>query len=448
VRVLSYPKIIVTPPGPKAKKIVERDERYISPSFGRAYPLVVKKGEGCIITDVDGNEFIDMNSGLAVCNVGHAHPKVTKAIHEQVDKFLHYSYTDFFYEQYIDLGEQLHEIVPGTHKKKFFYGNSGAEANEAAIKLARWHSGRQYILAYIGSFHGRTMGAVSLTASKPAQRRRFAPLVPGVEHIFYPYCYRCPFHLECPSCDYYCVDYIEEYLFNKYVPPEEVAMLIGEAVQGEGGYIVPPRGYFAKLKKLLDEHGILLAIDEVQSGMGRTGKWFAIENFGVIPDIVTIAKGIAAGLPLGVMASRADLQDWTPGSHASTFGGNPVACAAAQAVIKAIKEEGMLENALRQGKHIMKRLEEMKEEHPMVGDVRGLGLMCGMELVKDKESKVPARQETEDVMMSCFRKGVALVNCGASVIRLMPPLIITRGLVDKSLDVLDESLYEVEKGRP
>jgi 4-aminobutyrate aminotransferase len=225
-------------------------------------------------------------------------------------------------------------------------------------------------------------------------------------------------------------------------------MLIGEAVQGEGGYVVPPKGYFKELKKLLDKHGILLAIDEVQSGMGRTGKWFAIENFGVVPDIVTIAKGIAAGLPLGVMASRADLQDWTPGSHASTFGGNPVACAAAQAVIKAIKEEGMLENALRQGKHIMKRLEEMKEEHPMVGDVRGLGLMCGMELVKDKESKVPARQETEDVMMSCFRKGIALVNCGASVIRLMPPLIITRELVDKSLDVLDESLSEVEKGKP
>jgi 4-aminobutyrate aminotransferase len=442
---LSYPKIVVMPPGPKAKKIVAKDERYISPSFGRAYPLVVKEAKGCIVTDVDGNEFIDMNAGLAVTNVGHSHPKVLKAIHKQVDKFLSYSYTDFFYENYINLGEQLHEIVPGTHKKKFFYGNSGAEANEAAIKLARWHSRRQYILAYISSFHGRTMGAVSLTASRPAQRRYFAPLVPGVEHIFYPYCYRCPFHLECPSCDYYCVDYIEEYLFSKFVPPEEVAMLIAEAVQGEGGYVVPPKGYFKKLKKLLDKYGILLAVDEVQSGMGRTGKWFAIEHFDVVPDIVTIAKGIAAGLPLGVMASRADLQDWTPGSHASTFGGNPVACAAASAVIKAMKDEKMLENAQKQGAHIMKRLTEMKESHPMVGDVRGLGLMCGLELVKDKRSKTPAPKETEDVMIECFKKGIALVNCGKSVIRLMPPLPITRDLVDRSLDVLDETITVLEK---
>jgi 4-aminobutyrate aminotransferase len=241
------------------------------------------------------------------------------------------------------------------------------------------------------------------------------------------------------------VGYIEDYLFTKYLPPEEVSILIGEAIQGEGGYVVPPLGYFKELKKLLDKYGILLAIDEVQSGMGRTGKWFAIENFDVVPDIITIAKGIAAGLPLGVMASRAELQDWTPGSHASTFGGNPVACAAASAVIKVIKDEGMLENAQKQGKYIMKRLEEMKESHRIVGDVRGIGLMCGIELVKDKKSKIPAPQETEDIMMACFRKGIALVNCGKSVIRLMPPLIITRELIDTSLDVLNESLNEVEK---
>lgn len=442
---LSYPKIVVTPPGPKAKKVVERDERYISPSFGRVYPLVVKEAKGCIVTDVDGNQFIDMNSGLAVTNVGHSHPKVLKAIHEQVDKFLSYSYTDFFYENYIDLGIQLHEILPGSHKKKFFYGNSGAEANEAAIKLARWHTKHQYLLAYISSFHGRTMGAVSLTASKPAQRRYFAPLLPSVEHLFYPYCYRCPFNLECQSCGFYCVDYIEEYLFSKYIPPEEVAMLIAEAVQGEGGYVVPPLGYFQDLKKLLDKYGILFAVDEVQSGIGRTGKWFAIEHFGVVPDIITIAKGIAAGLPLGVMASRADLQDWTPGSHASTLGGNPVACAAASAVIKAIKEEKMLENARNQGEYIMKRIIEMKEEHTIIGDVRGLGLMCGLEIVKDKESKTPAPHETEDIMMNCFRKGIAIVNCGKSTLRLMPPLPITKDLVDISLNILDKSISEVEK---
>jgi 4-aminobutyrate aminotransferase len=441
---LKYPRIVVTPPGPKAKKIVDRDAAVISPSFGRAYPLVVEKGEGNIITDVDGNQFIDMNAGLAVCNVGHAHPKVIKAIKDQTDKFIHYSYTDFYYEDYIDLGEKLHDLVPGDYKKKFFYGNSGAESVEAALKVSRWHSGRQGVLAYIGSFHGRTMGAVSLTASKPYQRARFSPLIPGVHHIFYPYCYRCPFNLECPSCNYACVDYIDEYLFHRYVPPNEVAMLIAEPIQGEGGYIVPPDGYFPRLKKLLDEYGILFAVDEIQSGVGRTGKWFAIEHFNVVPDIVCIAKGIAAGLPLGVMASRADIQDWTPGSHASTFGGNPVSCAAALAVLDVIEQEKLLENARIQGDYIMKRLKEMMENHPMMGDVRGKGLMVGIELVKDKYTKEYAKKETEEVMMKCFKKGVALVNCGINVIRLMPPLTITRDLVDASLEIFEESLSEIE----
>jgi 4-aminobutyrate aminotransferase len=437
----------VTPPGPKAKKIVERDAAVISPSFGRAYPLVIERGEGNIIVDVDGNEFIDMNAGLAVCSVGHSHPKVVKAIKDQVDKFIHYSYTDFFYDDYVNLGEALHDLVPGKHRKKFFYGNSGAEAIEAALKVSRWHSQRQGILAYIGSFHGRTMGAVSLTASKPYQRRRFSPLVPGVEHIFYPYCYRCPFHLECPSCGYYCVDYIDEFLFHKYVPAEEVAMLLAEPIQGEGGYVVPPDGYFKKLKKLLDENGILFAADEVQSGVGRTGKWFAIEHWGVVPDIVCMAKGIAAGMPLGVMASRADIQDWTPGSHASTFGGNPVSCAAALAVIEVIKSEKLLENAKKEGAYIKKRLEEMMDKHPMMGDVRGKGLMVGVELVKDRETKEYAKQETEDVMMECFRQGLAIVNCGVNVIRWMPPLTITRDLVDPSLEIFERSLTKVEKGK-
>ncbi|MBN2335034.1 acetyl ornithine aminotransferase family protein [Candidatus Bathyarchaeota archaeon] len=441
---MSYPKIKVTPPGPKARKIVERDSAVISPSFGRAYPLVVEHGEGNIIVDVDGNEFIDMNAGLAVCSVGHGHPKVKKAIKDQVDKFIHYSYTDFYYEDYVDLGEVLHDLVPGDHKKKFFYGNSGAESIEAALKVSRWHTGRQGVLAYIGSFHGRTMGAVSLTASKPYQRRRFSPLVPGVEHIFYPYCYRCPFNLECPSCGYACVDYIDEHLFHKYVPPEEVAMLIAEPIQGEGGYVVPPDGYFKKLKKLLDQYGILFASDEVQSGVGRTGKWFAIEHFGVTPDIVCMAKGIAAGMPLGIMASRADIQDWTPGSHASTFGGNPVCCAAALAVLDIIKAENLLKNAETEGGYIKNRLEEMKDRHPMIGDVRGKGLMVGVELVKDKYTKETAGKETGEVMMECFRNGLAIVNCGVNVIRWMPPLTITRDLVDPSLEIFEKSLTKIE----
>ncbi len=441
---MNYPKIVVTPPGPKARDIVERDHAVISPSFGRVYPLVIKSGDGCIITDVDGNEFIDMNAGLAVCSVGHNHPRVVEAIKEQADRFLHYSYTDFYYENYVNLGETLHDLVPGDFKKKFYYGNSGAESVEAAIKLSRWHSKRQGILAYIGAFHGRTMGAVSLTASKPAQRRYFAPLIPGVEHIFYPYCYRCPFNLECPDCGHRCVSYIDDYLFHKYVPPEEVAMILAEPIQGEGGYVVPPEGYFPELKKLCDEYGILLGMDEVQAGIGRTGKWFGIEHFGVVPDIVCVAKGIAAGLPLGVTASRADLMDWTPGSHASTFGGNPVSCAAAQAVIGVIKEEGLLGNAEKQGSYILKRLQEMMDGHPLMGDVRGKGLMVAAELVRDRETKEPAKKESEEVMMRCFKKGAAYVTCGVSTIRMMPPLLITRDLVDSALDIFEECLGEVE----
>ena len=444
---MSYPKIKVTPPGPKAKKIVDRDAAVISPSFGRAYPLVIERGEGSIVVDVDGNEFIDMNAGLAVCSVGHSHPKVIKAIKDQVDKFIHYSYTDFYYDDYVDLGEKLHDLVPGDYKKKFFYGNSGAESIEAAMKVSRWHTGRQGYLAYIGSFHGRTLGAVSLTASKPYQRARFAPLIPGVEHIFYPYCYRCPFNLECPSCGYACVDYIDEYLFHRYVPPEEVAMLMAEPIQGEGGYVVPPDGYFPRLKKLLDKYGILFASDEVQAGMGRTGKWFGIEHFGVVPDIVCMAKGIAAGMPLGVMASRADIQDWKPGSHASTFGGNPVSCAAALAVLDIIKSENLLENAQKQGKLIKDRLNEMKDRHPMIGDVRGKGLMVGVELVKDKTTKEYAQKETGDVMMECFRNGLAIVNCGINVIRWMPALNITSDLVEPALEIFEKSLTKIEKGK-
>ena len=442
---MGYPNIVVKPPGPKARAIVERDHAIISPSFGRVYPLVIKSGRGCIITDVDGNEYIDLNAGLAVCNVGHSHPRVVQAIKDQADRFLHYSYTDFYYENYIDLGEALHDLIPGDFEKKFFYGNSGAESVEAAIKLSRWHSRRQGILAYIGAFHGRTLGAVSLTASKPAQRRYFAPLLPGVEHIFYPYCYRCPFNLECPDCGYRCVTYIDDYLFHKFVPPEEVAMILVEVIQGEGGYIVPPDGYFKALRRLCDEHGILVAADEVQSGLGRTGKWFASEHFGLVPDIVCMAKGIAAGLPLGVTASRADLMDWTPGSHASTFGGNPVSASAAIEVIKIIKEERLLENAEKVGGYLIERLREMQETHPMIGDVRGKGLMVGVELVKDRDSKEPAKEETEEVMMRCFEKGAALVNCGVSVIRWMPPLLITEELIDSALEIFDGVLTEVEK---
>lgn len=441
----NYPKIVVTPPGPKARELVKKDERFISPSYGRFYPLVVESGKGCIVKDVDGNEFIDFNSGLVCMNVGHSHPKVVAAVKNQCDRFLHYSNTDFFYREVVDLAEKLTQITPGTPEKKVYFGNSGAEAVEAAVKLAKWHSRKQLFIGFISAFHGRTVGALSFTASKPTQKRHFFPLMPGVTHVPYPYCYRCPFKLEYPSCHYWCVDFIEEYTLQKYVPPEDTAAIVTEPIQGEGGYVVPPPEYFQRLKKLADKYDLLLIDDEVQSGMGRTGKWFAIEHWGVEPDIICTAKALASGLPLGATIAKAKIMDWVPGSHASTFGGNPLSCVAASAVIDAIEEEKLLENAAKQGAYIMKRLGELKEQSEIVGDVRGKGLMMGMEIVEDKESKKPAPQKVSEIMMRSWKRGINVISCGASTIRIAPPLIITRELVDSAMDIIEDVTREVEK---
>ncbi len=440
-----YPKIIVTPPGPQARELAKRDERVISQSFVRWYPLAIQSGKDCIIRDVDGNEYIDFNSGLVCVNVGHSHPKVIEAIKGQLDRFLHYSVTDFMYREVVEVAEKLVGITPGAWEKKVFFGNSGAEAVEAAAKLARWHTRKQRYIGFISGFHGRTFGGMSFTASKPVQRRYFFPLVPGVTHVPYSYCYRCPFKLTYPDCRYWCVDFIDEYVLQKYIPPEEVAAFVFEPIQGEGGYIVPPPEYFQRLKKLADKYGILMMDDEVQAGMGRTGKWFAIEHWGVKPDIMCIAKSIAAGLPLGAMVAKASIMDWEGGSHASTFGGNPVSCAAASAVIDAIQNDGMRENATKQGLYIMKRLEELKEESEIVGDVRGKGLMIGVELVEDKATKKPAPKKATDIMTRSWKRGVAVITCGMSTIRIVPPLTITRGLVDAGLDILEDAIRQVEK---
>jgi len=440
-----YPKIVVTPPGPKARELVKRDEKVISQSFVRFYPLAIQSGKGCIIRDVDGNEFIDFNSGLVCLNVGHSHPKVVEAIKGQLDRFLHYSVTDFLYREVVEVAEKLVKISPGAWEKKVFFGNSGAEAVEAGAKIARWHSRRQLYIAFTSAFHGRTFGGMSFTASKPVQRRHFFPLVPGVTHVPYGYCYRCPFKLTYPDCNYWCVDFIDEQVLQKYIPPEEVAALVFEPIQGEGGYVVPPPEYFQRLKKLADKYGILLMDDEVQAGMGRTGKWFAIEHWGVEPDIVCVAKSIASGMPLGAMIAKASIMDWEGGSHASTFGGNPVSCAAASAVIDVIQNEGLRENATKQGAHIMKRLEELKEESEIVGDVRGKGLMIGIELVEDKAGKKPASEKAAEVMMQSWKRGVAVITCGKSTIRIVPPLIITRELADAGVDIIVDSIKQVEK---
>ncbi len=441
----SYPKIVVTPPGPKAREWVKKDENVISPSYGRFYPLVVESAKGCIVKDVDGNEFIDFNSGLVCMNVGHNHPKVVAAIKNQCDRFLHYSNTDFFYKEVIELADKLAHIAPGGPEKKVYFGNSGAEAMEAAVKLAKWHTRKQLFLGFISAFHGRTIGALSFTASKPTQRRYFFPLMPGVTHVPYGYCYRCPYKLTFPECRYWCVDFIDEYVLQKYIPPEDVAAIVIEPIQGEGGYVVPPPEYHQRIKKLADKYGFLLIDDEVQSGMGRTGKWFAIEHWGVEPDIVCASKALASGLPLGATIAKAKVMDWVPGSHASTFGGNPLSCVAAGAVIDVIKEEKLLENATKQGAYIMKRLTELKEKSEIVGDVRGKGLMIGMEIVEDKESKKPAPQKVSEIMMRSWKRGINVITCGASTIRIAPPLVITRELVDSSLDIIEDVTKEVEK---
>jgi 4-aminobutyrate aminotransferase len=440
-------KIKTEPPGPKARKVVTETKEYLSPSISRFYPLVIESAHDCIVKDVDGNEYIDFNSGIAVLNVGSTNDNVVKAAQAQLTKFTHYSYTDFYYKDIADLAEKLSEIYPGKkgQRRQVFFGNSGAEAIEAAIKLARYHTGRPRILAYRGSFHGRTMGSLSLTASKPTQAKGFSPLLSGVDHVPYPYCYRCPLKQEYPECGFACIDYIEEEYFEKYVPPEEVAAIFFESIQGEGGYVVPPTDYFEELVKRFKKYGILFVDDEIQSGMGRTGKWFGVEHFGIVPDMVAVAKALGGGLPIGALVAGSNLMDWKPGSHASTFGGNPVAAAAGLAVIDFIEKKAILENARKQGEYMMKIFSEWKEKYEIIGDVRGKGLMIGIEIVKDKKSKAFAPEEAGEILAKTWKRGVLLISCGRSTLRIAPPLTISKELVDEALAVIEGAIREVDQ---
>jgi len=431
-------------PGPKAKAWVERDAAVVSPSYTRSYPFVMDHGRGSEVWDVDGNRFIDFNAGIAVTATGHTHPNVVRAIQEQAEKFIHMSGTDFYYPVQIELAEKLNALAPIEEETKVFFTNSGTESVEAAFKLARYYTGRPRMLAFIGAFHGRTMGSLSLTASKYVQRKGFSPLVPGVTHVPYGYCYRCPFHLQYPSCDIYCVDYIEDTLFRYFIPAEEVAAIFVEPIQGEGGYVVPPPEWHGRLKALMEKHDILYVADEVQTGFGRTGKMFAIEHWGVEPDIICMAKGIASGMPIGAMVARKSLMTWPTGAHASTFGGNPVSCAAALATIDLI-ENGLMENAARMGQWIMARLQEMAEDHPSMGDVRGKGLMIGIELVKDKETKEPASDMRDRIIQIAFQKGLLILGCGSNTVRFMPALNISQDIADEGLTIFEEALTEAEK---
>ncbi len=431
-------------PGPKAKAMIERDQKVISPSYPRSYPFVMDHGKGSEVWDVDGNRFLDFMGGIAVVSTGYSHPKVVKAIQEQAEKFIHIS-SDFYHENWIKLAEKLDEIAPFQEGALSFMTNSGTEAVETAIKLARYHTKRTNFIGFTGAFHGRTMGAVTFTASKAKYHGGFYPLMNGVTHAPYPNPYR-PVLERRKGEDYgeATVRYIEEEILNQIMPPKDVAGVLVESIQGEGGYLVPPDGFFPALRKLCDKHGILLIVDEVQSGMGRTGKWWAIEHFGVEPDMLTSAKGIASGMPLGACIARKSVMDWEVGTHGNTYGGNPISCAASLATIDLI-ENGFMQNAKEVGEYTMEALEEIKSRHASIGEVRGKGLMIGVELVKDRETKEPAKELTDRMVDIGFERGLLMLSCGKSVIRIAPPLSMSKSEMDEGLTLFEEALTAAEK---
>jgi 4-aminobutyrate aminotransferase len=438
------PRLRMPLPGPKAKEVVAQDARHISPSYTRSYPLVAARGSGAMIEDVDGNVFLDFAAGIAVVATGHCHPKVVEAIQRQAAELIHISGTDFYYSQMIELAEKLEAITPGKGPKRVFYGNSGAEAVEAAIKLARYATRREKIIAFHGCFHGRTMGALSLTASKAVQRKGFGSLLSGVFHIPYPNSYRCPFDGRQHDCGDDVIANLEKVVFKKLADPEDIAAVFVEPVQGEGGYVPAPPKFLRDLADLCARHGILLVADEVQSGMGRTGKWWASEYAGIEPDIICMAKGIASGMPLGAIVTRASLMDWKPGAHASTFGGNPVCLAAALATVELL-ENGYIENARRVGDHLLARLKSWPERFRTVGDIRGMGLMLGIEFVRDKKSREPDHDLRDRIVDRAFHKGLLVLGAGENTLRLCPPLLIDEEQADFAASALEESITEVEK---
>jgi 4-aminobutyrate aminotransferase len=431
-------------PGPKAQAIIDRDHAFVSPSYPRGYPFVMDHGSGTEVWDVDGNRFLDFAAGIAVAATGHSHPQVVKAIQDQAEKFIHIS-SDFYHETWVQLAEKLNEIAPFDEPAASFMTNSGTESVESAIKLARYHSHRPQFIGFLGAFHGRTLGSISFTASKAQYKGRFFPLVNGVVHAPYPDPYR-PVLTQKKGEGYgeAVVRYIEEQILARIIPPEEVAGFLIEPIQGEGGYIVPPPDFFPALRELCDQYGILLIADEVQSGMGRTGQWWAIDNFGVKPDIITSAKGIASGMPLGAMITRKEIMSWPKGSHGNTFGGNPVSCAAALATIDLI-EKHYLQNAREVGEYILDALAEIMVRHPSIGDVRGIGLMIGVEFVKDRETKEPAAALRDEIVNEAFYQGLLTLGCGNSTIRLSPPLSTTRAEADEALKVFETAITLAEK---
>jgi len=429
----------------KAEEFIRLHKRFIMPSTMVSYSLVASEAHGSIVKDVNGKAYIDFSSAVAVANIGHSHPKVVQAVKEQAERLIHFAGNDFYNELQPKLAQKLVSITPGNSAKKVFFSNSGAESVECAFKLARWHKRRPGMISFLGAFHGRTFGALSLSACKPAHKAFFHPLVPYVVHVPYPYCYRCSFGLQYPECGLQCVSYLEDVVMGSY-PMEDFAGLVVEPIQGEAGYIVPPDEFMPRLEKACREHGLLLIVDEVQTGFGRTGRMFACEHYGVEPDILCLSKALAAGLPMGATVARAEVADWQEGAHSNTFGGNLLACAAALANIEVIEEEKLWERAAHLGEHALKRLRELMEESRIVGDVRGKGLMIGVELVRDKTTRAKAIKETEQVTVEAFKRGLILLPVGHNCIRVAPPLNIPNDLLDRGLDILVEAVKVVEKG--
>ncbi|MCZ7643744.1 MAG: acetyl ornithine aminotransferase family protein [Planctomycetota bacterium] len=423
-------------PGPRSRHAIDLDRRYSSPCYTRYIPLAVRRAYGSVVEDLDGNRFLDFTAGIAVNATGHCHPEVVKAIRDQAGKLLHMCGSDYYNEPQAQLAEKLCQIAPGPSAKRVFFTNSGAESVEAAFKLARYHTGRQRVIAFLGGFHGRTFGALSLTGSKITQRAHFAPLVPEVHHIPYGNCYRCAYNLTYPDCRLACVSVLEETLFKSTIPPDEVAAIFVEPIQGEGGYVVPPEGYLRALREVCDRHGILLVADEIQTGFGRTGRMFAIEHSGVEPDILCLAKGIASGMPLGAIVAKQSVMTWLEGAHGSTFGGNPVSCRAALASIELI-ENGYLRNAARVGEYMLRELTALQKRHPdRIGAVRGRGLMIGVELIVDRKTRKPDKALRDAVVNEIFHQGLIMLGSGESVLRFCPPLCLTRAEAAKGLKIL------------
>ncbi|HYV04603.1 MAG TPA: acetyl ornithine aminotransferase family protein [Blastocatellia bacterium] len=432
------PEIKTALPGPKAQEILNRDAKYISPSYTRSYPLVVARGYGAMLEDVDGNTFLDFNAGVAVAALGYAHPEIAEVIAQQAREFVHISGTDYYYPHQTALAEKLSQVTPGSFAKKVHYGNSGAEAMEGALKAVMYATGRNKFIAFRGAFHGRTFGTLSLTASRAAQRRGFGPQALDVTHVPFANPIRFPLtRNEGESVGQRVARYIEQTIFKTTVAPEDCAAIVVEPIQGEGGYVVPPSDFLPELRRICDDHGIALIVDEVQSGMGRTGKLWAVEHFGVVPDVMCMAKAIGGGLPLGVTLAREELMRWHVGAHASTFGGNPVAIAAAMKTFE-ILENGVMKNAADMGDYMMDRLGELQEKHTAIAQVRGLGLMIGVEIAHDREANEPWTELRDKIVVECFNRGLVIQGAGESAIRFSPPLIVNRAQVDFALETFDD----------